>query len=189
MTISVVVVRSQRGRAAADGLAAIPPAEGHEVVDRLAVESPAGFAVAVTQGMAGARGRFVLVLSSDVELEPGWADPLVALLDAHPEVAAVAPQTRNGDGTLVTPSPLAALGRVDEEELDTAPFGCLLVRRSAFVAIGAIEADAGTPAEAGAALARAWADAGFRGVECLPRNAGGVQQTRSRGAARAGPVG
>ena len=197
MTVSIVVVSGTRP--AEEALAAVPPADGHEIVDRITADgdASAGFAVAVTRGVASCRGRYVLVLPSDVDLEPGWAPALVALLEAHPEVAAVAPQLRDADGRLVTPSPLAALGRVGDEQ-GAGPFGCLLVRRSAFVAIGAIDAGAVTAAEAGRALALAWADLDLRvayqpavtAVDRAPHRSGGgfarpgAQIDRQNGRAR-----
>ncbi len=46
--------------------------------------------------VAGAVGaEYVMMLNSDVEVTPGWLDPLVALMDARPDVAAVMPKIRS----------------------------------------------------------------------------------------------
>jgi N-acetylglucosaminyl-diphospho-decaprenol L-rhamnosyltransferase len=62
----------------------------------------AGFGVANNQGMAVARGRHMLLLNSDTELQPG-SDALSALAvfaDAHPDAGAVGPKLLNLDGSL-----------------------------------------------------------------------------------------
>jgi GT2 family glycosyltransferase len=46
------------------------------------------------------RARYVLLLNSDAELQPGALRQMVAWMDAHPETAACGPLTRNTDGTL-----------------------------------------------------------------------------------------
>src|SRR5262249_34034273 len=131
--LSVVVIGGG-ARSPDDALAALPLPDGYEVADRITVDARrSGFAVALTRGIDQSRGRYVLVLPPDVAVERGGAPAMAELLDGHPEVAAVSPQTRDAAGSLVTPAPLAALGRVDEDDPGTAPFGCLLVRRSSFV--------------------------------------------------------
>ncbi|MBI4493200.1 MAG: glycosyltransferase family 2 protein [Chloroflexi bacterium] len=58
-----------------------------------------GFAAGVNQGLALARGRYLLLLNSDARLEPGSLAALVACLDNHPRVAVVGPRLLNPDGT------------------------------------------------------------------------------------------
>ena len=58
-----------------------------------------GFARANNQALARAQGAFVLLLNPDCELRPGALEALLGSLDAHPQVAAVGPLTRNSDGT------------------------------------------------------------------------------------------
>jgi GT2 family glycosyltransferase len=49
-----------------------------------------GFAAANNQGMAQARGRYVIVLNNDTELDPRWLENLVAAAESHPEMGAFA---------------------------------------------------------------------------------------------------
>ena len=58
-----------------------------------------GYAAAVNQAYARARGRLVLLLNSDVDLPPGSVDVLVRFLGAHPDVAGVGPLYLNPDGS------------------------------------------------------------------------------------------
>jgi GT2 family glycosyltransferase len=57
-----------------------------------------GFARGSNQGMALARGRFVLLLNTDTELAPDALHRLVEFLESHPEHAAVAPRLVHRDG-------------------------------------------------------------------------------------------
>jgi len=58
-----------------------------------------GFAVANNQGMAVARGRYVLLLNSDTVVLNGIAKT-IAFADAHPRVAVVGCKVLNPNGTL-----------------------------------------------------------------------------------------
>jgi GT2 family glycosyltransferase len=58
-----------------------------------------GYAEAVNQAYAAARGEFVLLLNSDVELRPGTLTTLVGFLEQHPDVVGTAPLYLNPDGT------------------------------------------------------------------------------------------
>ena len=49
-----------------------------------------GFAAANNQGIALARGRLIVVLNNDTELDPRWLETLVAAAEAHPEMGAFA---------------------------------------------------------------------------------------------------
>jgi hypothetical protein len=53
-------------------------------------ESNLGFAGPSNQGIAAARGRYVVTLNNDTELPAGWLAALVAAADAHPEMGAFA---------------------------------------------------------------------------------------------------
>lgn len=59
-----------------------------------------GFAAAVNQAYARSRGEFVLLLNSDVRLQPGAVTALVGFLRERPEAAGVAPLYLNPDGTI-----------------------------------------------------------------------------------------
>ena len=50
-----------------------------------------GRAAACNQGLARARGRYILLLNSDAELTRGCLDELVRVMDAHPDVGACSP--------------------------------------------------------------------------------------------------
>jgi hypothetical protein len=66
------------------------------------IESPTneGFARANNRALREARGRYVLLLNPDAELQPGALATLARYLDAQPRVAVVGPRTRNPDGTV-----------------------------------------------------------------------------------------
>lgn len=49
-----------------------------------------GFAAANNQGIAQARGRYVIVLNNDTELDPRWLEMLVTAAESHPEMGAFA---------------------------------------------------------------------------------------------------
>jgi GT2 family glycosyltransferase len=58
-----------------------------------------GFAAAVNQAYRRATGEFVLLLNSDVKLEPGALSTLTRFLRDHPSVAGSAPVYLNPDGS------------------------------------------------------------------------------------------
>lgn len=59
-----------------------------------------GYAPAVNQGLALGRGRHLCLLGSDTEAHERCFESLVAHLDAHPLVGAVAPRLENPDGSV-----------------------------------------------------------------------------------------
>jgi GT2 family glycosyltransferase len=59
-----------------------------------------GFAWANNVALRRARGRRILLLNPDTELEPTALASMIAYLDAHPEAAAVGPKLVRGDGSL-----------------------------------------------------------------------------------------
>ncbi|MGC8797787.1 MAG: glycosyltransferase family 2 protein [candidate division WOR-3 bacterium] len=59
-----------------------------------------GYARANNQGLALARGEYILLLNPDTVPEPDALNLLVRFLDTNPEVAAVAPQLINPDRTV-----------------------------------------------------------------------------------------
>jgi GT2 family glycosyltransferase len=58
-----------------------------------------GYAAAVNQAYRSAKGGFVLLLNSDVDLMPGALSTLAQFLNGHPSAAGVAPLYVNPDGT------------------------------------------------------------------------------------------
>lgn len=115
-----------------------------------------GFGAAVNQAALVATGRVLVLLNPDVELGVGWLEPLLAHLDADPDVVAVAPRLVDPDGTtqelgsVVGPAgETLALGRGPAAELaddrvtrpvDYVSAACLLVSTDAFLAEGGFDA-------------------------------------------------
>ncbi len=121
----------------------------------LLIRSPfnVGFGAAVDLAALHARGEFLLLLNSDVVVEPGWLPPLLEVLARNSSVAAVSPALLDADGTR------AELGSVLLHDAGTGPIldegewnlsrprsvpyasaACLLVRRAAFSSIGGFDA-------------------------------------------------
>lgn len=59
-----------------------------------------GFAAANNQGLEQARGKSLLLLNPDTEMQPGSLRTLQEWLDSHPEVGVVGPRLLNRDGSL-----------------------------------------------------------------------------------------
>lgn len=64
----------------------------------LELPRPVGFARAVNRGLAAAHTPFVAVVNDDCIVDAGWAEALVAVLEADPGVAAVQGINRREDG-------------------------------------------------------------------------------------------
>ncbi|MCA1655597.1 MAG: glycosyltransferase family 2 protein, partial [Pseudonocardiaceae bacterium] len=84
-------------------------------------------------------------LNADVEVTPGWLEPLVSRLDADPDVAAVSPVLLNPDGSVQEAGSVIGgdgwCHAVSEpepftREVDYASAACLVVRRTAFLDAG-----------------------------------------------------
>jgi N-acetylglucosaminyl-diphospho-decaprenol L-rhamnosyltransferase len=59
-----------------------------------------GHTKAINQGFSLARGRYILVLDNDTELEPYCIERLINFSEANQDVAMAAPRTFNSDGTI-----------------------------------------------------------------------------------------
>jgi GT2 family glycosyltransferase len=59
-----------------------------------------GFASANNQALAGAKGRFILLLNSDAFMQSGGVAAMVDYLRQNPQIAAVGPRLLNADGSL-----------------------------------------------------------------------------------------
>src|SRR5262249_53853076 len=63
----------------------------HESVRLLRSPTNRGYAGAVNVALPEARGELLAVLNMDARGSPGWLDPLVSLLEAHPGARAACP--------------------------------------------------------------------------------------------------
>ncbi|UBM63579.1 glycosyltransferase family 2 protein [Candidatus Sulfidibacterium hydrothermale] len=53
-----------------------------------------GFAAGNNYGLMRARGEYIMLLNNDIEVPPGFLEPLVAKLENHPEIGAVSPRIK-----------------------------------------------------------------------------------------------
>lgn len=111
-----------------------------------------GFSAAVSVGALRARGEFLLLLNSDVFVEPGWLPPLVAALEQDRFLAGVSPTLLNVDGTLQEAGSILFAGgetvAVTDEDTWALDFqrvvpyvsaACLLVRREVYSRLGGLD--------------------------------------------------
>lgn len=54
-----------------------------------------GFAEGYNKALAEVEAEYVVLLNSDVEVTPGWLEPLISFMDTHPEVGACQPKIRS----------------------------------------------------------------------------------------------
>ncbi|TCP57191.1 GT2 family glycosyltransferase [Tamaricihabitans halophyticus] len=177
-TVSFVLVTHGRGELAASCLAIVakhtkvayevivvdsasPDGSGEWLANNLSdatvlrMGSNLGFGAGCELGIQRAKGEFICLLNADVEVTPGWLEPLLALLRANPRAAAVAPAMAFPDGRLQEAGSMIggdgfSRGWGDGERsaealyprvVDYASAACLLLRRSAFYAVGGFCAD------------------------------------------------
>jgi GT2 family glycosyltransferase/SAM-dependent methyltransferase len=111
-----------------------------------------GYLRSVNRGAAAARGRYLVLMNNDVEVEIGWLRALVRRAESAPNVGAVAPQLIYPDGRLQEAGGIIFrdgsgwnYGRgLDAEryefnfmrEVDYGSAACLLVRADLFAQVG-----------------------------------------------------
>ena len=67
----------------------------HPEVRQVLLDRNYGFAEGYNRALAQIEADYFLLLNSDVEVTDGWLDPLEALLDSDPEIAAAMPKIRS----------------------------------------------------------------------------------------------
>ena len=113
-----------------------------------------GFGPATNQGVARARGRYLLLLNTDAFVHQGWLEPLLQTL-AQKGVGAVVPRLLHPDGSLQDAGTLLACdgtvhvyGDGDDPDrpcyrfrriLDLGSAACMLVERATFEALGGFD--------------------------------------------------
>jgi len=124
-------------------------------VEVITNETNSGFARACNQGIASARGEWVLLLNNDVVVTEGWLHRLVGLLTCQPQLGAVGPCTNRISGPQQVPvvyessTDLPSMHdfarRIGAERrghwftLERLVGFCLLVKRSALERVGLLD--------------------------------------------------
>lgn len=130
-------------------------AEEVEGANLVLSEQNVGFGGGSNLGAEQARGRYVLFLNSDAMVEPGWLDPLLAVLEEDPTAGAVVPMLLNPDGSIQEAGSVVdsvgwalAIGRGASpgdfayrfrREIDYGSAACLLIRREDFWQVGGFD--------------------------------------------------
>jgi GT2 family glycosyltransferase/glycosyltransferase involved in cell wall biosynthesis len=102
-------------------------------------------------GVEAARGRLVCLLNNDAFVHPGWLEPLVAMLEANPDIGAAGPRflypggRLQEAGALVNPDgSVIQLGKGEDagnplyaapRQVDYISAACVLLRRREFLAV------------------------------------------------------
>ncbi len=130
----------------------------------LRLEKNKGFAQAYNEAIALLSEEYIVLLNQDVEVSPGWLEPLVALLRSNPHLAAVQPRICQAERKSHFEYAGAAGGWIDRfgytfcrgrlfdvlepdqgqyhqvEEVFWASGACMALRRSVFQDLGGLDA-------------------------------------------------
>ena len=120
-----------------------------------------GFARACNQGSRAARGKHLLFLNNDTEVQPGWLPPLVEVMEADAKVGAVGAKLLFPNGTVqhagvviinnqmndipLTATHICLRGRADDPQANerracqAVTAACILIRRAAFFQAGGFD--------------------------------------------------
>lgn len=128
-------------------------------------EENGGFAKGYNDALQYVNADYYLLLNSDIEVTPGWLDPLVNHMDKHPNTAACQPKIRSfhhkdkfeyagaAGGYIDKYGYPFCRGRIfdhletdhgqyeDEKEVFWATGACMMVRASVFHQLGGLDAD------------------------------------------------
>lgn len=74
--------------------------EGYPHIRLIEIETNLGFARGNNAGLAAARGRYLMLLNSDTQIQPGALAALIAFMDSHPDAGACGPMLLNRDGSV-----------------------------------------------------------------------------------------
>jgi len=144
-----------------DGSLAMLERDFPQVV-RVASRENTGFVRGNYLALEKARGRYLLLLNTDTEVDCGALEPLVDFMIAHPEAGAVGPKLLNRDGSLqlscgISPSlateftnkillhnlfPFFKLGGWDHAEIREVGWvtgACLMMRREVVAEVGFLD--------------------------------------------------
>lgn len=67
----------------------------HPEVRIIRLDSNYGYAGGYNKALKQTEAEYYILLNSDVQVEPGWADKLITFMDMHPDVGACQPKIRS----------------------------------------------------------------------------------------------
>lgn len=126
-----------------------------EGIEVLTGETNVGFTGAAGRGAAAARGRVIVFLNNDAEVQPGWLEAMLDAIDSAPDVGAVGCKLVFADGRLQEAGGIiwqdgtgANIGRGGDpeaprfnvrREVDYCSGAALMVRRDLFEGLGGFD--------------------------------------------------